>query len=289
MCVKRIFATSIFCLALFAVSTTSAQSRGHYSASQSGDTVLLSKYADGDYTVSRVLVRSDTPATAQYDVRYAINNSVMSASTANNASELNDMADFVGELPADTLLRVQTVVITGYASPDGPQALNRNLAAARARNFAAYLDKNYKLSSNYKVVVNSEPLDWTACRDAVAASSVPSRSEVLAIIDGNLPHSEKEARLKRLPGVWDYLAANILPPMRRADVTMTYGRDRLLTLRTLDRKCDPAPARLVSNTEPCPPATDSSPCGCQSPCRCGCVVEDEVTGIIIEMVGNPER
>lgn len=288
MCVKRIFATSLFCLALFAVSTTSAQSYGYSAASQSADTVLLSTHSDGDYTVRRVLVRSNTPATTQYDVRYAINNSVMSASTANNAAELNDIAGFVGELPTDTLLCVESVVVTGYASPDGPQTLNRNLAAARARNFASYLDKNYKLSSNYKVVVNSEPLDWTACREAVAASSVPERREVLAIIDGNLSHTEKEARLKRLPGVWEYLAANILPPMRRVDVTMTYGRDRLMTLRTLDRKCDPAPARLVSNTEQCPPETACAPCGCQAPCRCGCVVEDEVTGIIVEMVGNPE-
>lgn len=254
-------------------------------AQNAGDTVVLSAYRDGDYNVRRVLVHGDAPQTARYDVKYAIGKSVLSVAVNGNAAELGDIAEFIDRLPSDTLVRVKSVAVTGYASPDGPVALNKSLAAARAKDFAAYLDKNYSLSKTHRVTTSSEPLGWSACRPAVVSSAVPRKQEVLAVLDAGISDAEKERRLKRMPDAWNYLKSNILPPMRRVDVEVAYERDELLTLRTFVR---PEPEVIVAEeTSSC--AGSCAPCGCPSPCGCcGPEVEEQITGIIVEMAGNGE-
>lgn len=246
------------------------------------DTVMLSKYTDGDYTVCRMLVHDGTPHSSQHDVMYAIGKSDVVRNMKDNAAELNDIASYVDAHPADSLCHVQSIIIIGYASPDGPETFNRTLAAARARNFATYLVKNYPDSKRYKTTVDSRPLAWTACRSAVASSAVPMRNEVLAVIDGNIPDAEKERRLKRMPEAWNYLAANILPAMRRVDVTMNYDRDRVVTSRTLNARRPDAVFIEVIERDQVDECAQDNQCCCEP-------VETQYDGIIVELFGNPDE
>ena len=247
------------------------------------DTVVLSRQTDGPYTVSRILVRGTSPQTSQYDLHYAISRSDIRRDIDNNAEQLNDIAGCIDPRTGDTLRHVECIKVKGYASPDGPAVMNRSLAEARARKFAAYLDKTYGTSGCCNVTVDSEVLPWTSCRAAVASSSMPDRAAVLAIIDGSMTDAEKQVRLKRMPDAWTYLAKNVLPALRRVDVEMDYDRDRLMTVRELTR---PQPevvvVDVVEQVDECPP--------CQ-PCRqndcCGCC-DEGYDGIMIEYFGNPE-
>lgn len=276
---KKTLKTAFAAVALCMATAISAQNG---TAVQPADTVILSQQTDGDYLVSRLLVRGTSPQISQYDVRYAISNSVLAKELDNNSAQLNDIAGYVDKQgAADTLRRVNTIRVTGYASPDGPDALNKSLAAARARNFANYLDKTYSASKHYKIEVNSEALPWSACRNAVAASSVPDRAQVLAILDSRESDNEKEMQLKRMPEVWNYLAANILPPMRRVDVTMHYDRDRVMTVR--DRiNPQPEPEIVIVDVE----RRQVDECCC--PC-CSNPIDEEYDGIIVEFFGCPDE
>ena len=60
------------------------------------------------------------------------------------------------------------MTITGYSSPDGPLKFNEALAAKRAGDFKAYVDRKYDFSKKYKVTVNSVAEDWETCRALVA-------------------------------------------------------------------------------------------------------------------------
>lgn len=286
---KNLFKTILFAGAVCTAACLHAQTRTAEArmraARRQADTVLLSQQADGPYTVSRILVRGNSPQRSQYDVHYAISRSDIQRDIDNNAEQLNEIEGYVDPRTGDTLRYVKCIKVHGYASPDGPAVTNRTLAAARARKFAAYLDRLCGASKYYDVTVDSKALPWSSCRAAVASSSMPDRSAVLAIIDGNMTDAEKQVRLKRMPEAWTYLAKNVLPPLRRVDVELDYDRDRLMTVRELT---NPQPEIVVVEVEECPVCPPSQ-CGngecpyCNTPC-------DEVyDGLMIEHFGCPDE
>lgn len=222
------------------------------------DSVLLSETTDGDYIVRRYLVRSS--GDADFTMHYRISLATLDTSLGGNPKQLGDLNAFLSGLVGDTLRKVQSVTITGYSSPDGPVQLNEKLAAQRAQDFKAYADSKYGLSKRYTVRVNSVAEDWTMCRALVAQSQIPDRTAVLQIIDGAQTPEQKELALEKLPAAWNYMKANILPPLRRVEVMIAYADGNIVEQRTLKPKPAPAPA----------PETYE-------------VVDETITGVIVEM------
>lgn len=159
------------------------------------DTVMLSETTDGDYLVRRFIVKR--PGDTDYSVRYQINLAKLSSTLDGNSRELGDLDDFVGNLMKDTLMRVKSVEITGYSSPDGPLKFNETLARNRAQDFKNYVDRKYGFSNKYDVTVNAVAEDWEMCRSLVAKSEVPDKQSVLDILDGSRSPDAKELALKR--------------------------------------------------------------------------------------------
>ena len=231
------------------------------------DTVLLSETADGDYIVRRFIVKSR--GDADYSIRYQINLATLNAALNGNPQELDGLNAFVDNLVKDTLRQVCAVTITGYSSPDGPLKFNEALAAKRAGDFKAYVDRKYDFSKKYKVTVNSVAEDWETCRALVAQSSMPDRQSVLNVIDGKQSSDQKELALKKMPAAWSYLKKNVLPKLRRVELTIGYGAGNIVEQRTMIPKPKPAP-----QPQPAQPAEPYV------------VVDEQVNGIIVEM---PDR
>ncbi|MEZ3440515.1 MAG: hypothetical protein K1V82_02630 [Alistipes sp.] len=254
-----------------AVAGASAQSRRAVSAS-AADTVMLSERADGDYIVRQALV--ERKADSDYSVRYLINLATLDAALDGNSRQLNELNSFVSGMMRDSLVRVNSVVITGYASPDGPVALNERLARNRARDFRNYVDTKYGFSKKFNVKTSSVAEDWEMCRTLVEKSAMPEKQAVLRVIDGTQSPEAKEAALKRMPAAWDYMVKHILPPIRRVAMTIYYDEGSLVEQRTRICKPQPAPAPVPQPVaEPCPPA---------QPCRCW-EIDEVANGIIVEM------
>lgn len=225
---------------------------------------MLSQTVDGDYIVRKVLVVNQDDA--DYSIRYQINLATLNAMLNGNSKELDQLNAFVDYLMNDSLKQVQSVTITGYASPDGPQAFNKSLAARRANDFKAYVDKKYDFSNRFNVTVNSVAEDWEAAGKLVEESSMPDRSSVLDILGGSRMAGQKELALKKMPAAWNYLKKNILPPMRRVELKIDYAAGNIVEQRLLI---------------PCPvPVPEPQPA--PKPCCC-VVVDDVVNGIIVEM------
>ena len=259
--VKTIKKTIALSIAMCAVAGATAQN-GTPTSVSTPDTVLLSETVDGDYLVRRLQIRSTDDV--DYSIRYRISAATLNAALAGNAAALNELNGFVDGLMQDTLKKVSRIVITGYASPDGTVAYNKELAAQRAADFKNYVDGKYNLSNRYAVTVTSEADDWKMTHAAIAASTVPERASVLQIVDGSQSPMAKEQALKRLPGVWNYLAREILPPMRRVEVMIGYDTSRIVEERTLIPRPTPTPAAA--------PQQDDY-----------VVVEEDVSGVIVEM------
>lgn len=266
ICVKTIFTTFALSLALCAAAGTTAQVRSAAPAS-AADTVMLSETTDGDYLVRRFIVKR--PGDTGYSVRYQINLAKLSSTLDGNSRELGDLDNFVGNLMKDTLMKVKSVEITGYSSPDGPLEFNETLARNRAQDFKNYVDKKYGFSKKYDVTLNAVAEDWEMCRALVAQSSVPDKQSVLNVIDGKQSSDAKELALKKMPSAWEYMKKNILPLLRRVELTINYGEGSVVEQRTMIPRPKPAPQ----------PEPACEPCGCE-------VIDESITGIIVEMPGS---
>ena len=82
------------------------------------DSVLISKRTDGNYEVRQYLVRGKNVQEADFTVHFPINSSKMSESFSDNSAEIKALKAFVVKFK-DTLMRVKSVKISGWASPDG--------------------------------------------------------------------------------------------------------------------------------------------------------------------------
>lgn len=110
------------------------------------------------------------------------------------------------------------------------------------------------------------------CRALVARSSVPDKQAVLGILDGEQSSDAKELALKKIPAAWEYMIKNILPPLRRVELTINYGAGSIVEQRTMIPKPKIAPQ---------PAGQGCEPCGCE-------VVDESITGIIVEMPGDTD-
>lgn len=255
--VKKYVIPTLLSLALAAVATTAAAQ----SSASRADSVLLSETTEGDLLVRRYLVKERDDA--DYSIRYRISSAQLNTSLDGNSAELAGLGELVEGLLADSLTQVSRVAITGYASPDGPLQLNQTLARRRMQDFKNYVDRRYGFSRKYDVQTASEVVPWSEVRSAVASSSIPDRQRVLEILDGSASPADKQAALKRMPAVWDYLAARILPPLRRVAVEIDYGQGSIVEQRV--RRTPPTPAPEVVlvleesvTADPCNPRRD--PC-----------------------------
>lgn len=255
-----------------------------WAQSPKADSMLLSEQTEGDYRVRRY--RVEQPAEADYTLHYRINLAMLDPKLGENPAELQQMEHFFTTLKSDTLHTVKLISITGYASPDGPEALNERLSKARTTHFQSYGDKHYHLTDHYPLTTSSVAEDWSAVRSAVAQSSMPDRERVLQILDSSASHTQKEAELKALPAAWDYLKSTILPPLRRVEVVVNYARGSIVEQRTLIAAPLPAP-REVAEAKPAPKSA-ADPC---DPCACP-MVDEEITGLIVaypEHLQHPDR
>ena len=133
------------------------------------------------------------------------------------------------------------------------------------------MDKKYDFSKKYDVTVNSVAEDWETCRALVAQSSMPDRQSVLNVIDGKQSPDQKEMALKKMPAAWNYLKKNVLPKLRRVELTIGYGAGNIVEQRTMIPKPKPAP-----QPQPAQPAEPYV------------VVDEQVNGIIVEMPDEHE-
>ncbi|MBP3482301.1 MAG: hypothetical protein J6K28_02780 [Alistipes sp.] len=271
-------------LALCGISDAVAQNARPVSKPAS-DTVLLSQSRDGDYMVRRYLVKSNGGCNSDFAVRYRINLSTMSPSLSDNGVELSALNAFIDSLATDSMMHVRSVTITGYASPDGTETANMKLAHARAADFKKYLDNKYGLSSKYDVRVDAVVDGWDSCIDGIEASNLAQRKDAVAIIRSNDDMSVKQRKLKSMKGVWNYLASNVLPPLRQADIEFDYGRDDIAETRVLVARPVPAAPAATATLVSRPATTDKSacPCGCAEQVTSVVLVEDMTNGLIIEM------
>ena len=268
---KKFLSTQSLVLLLSLLISTVATAQNNTSQVQT-DTTLVSERVEGDTRIK--LYRIERSGDSDYSLHYSINNSSLNTGLGNNSEELSDMDKFISSLTTDTMRTIRSIVVTGYSSPDGPHTLNERLAKMRMNNFLNYADKRYNLSSKFNLQRNYVAEDWDECRNMVESSNIPHKDSVLNIISQNITPALKEQHLKQMPEVWEYMATNILPPLRRVVVQVAYVEDSTFEQRIAITPPKPAPAPAPAPKAVAESKSTTSPCDCL-------VVDEEITGIMV--------
>ena len=246
-------------LALGATSMAYAQSN---QAPANG--VLVSQTRSGDVITTRYKIPHNDGRNAEFDLHYTINKCNIVPAYSNNNQQISDLKEFM-EQSKDSTMHISAIHIVGYASPDGNATQNDTLASKRAQSLYHYAVNTYHPMQ--KIDTSHKTFRWSDCVAEVEKSNIPQKTMVLAVLNStNHTESQKEAALRKMPESWRYLATNILPKMRYADIEFDYGVDEFVTRTS-----------IVPKTEPAKPVQTSQPTTQQPEV----VVVDEEMGIIV--------
>ena len=185
-----------------------------FAATLGGASVFAQSYGAGAGADVRYDSKQDTLLKFNYPFKIDSSRIVKSA----------DLEAFSHEV--DSIVRTDSVTfvdITGVASIDGPEALNRRLAKSRAKSMADWIQANVPSIYPGMISISSRGEDWNWFLQLVENDpNLPAKREVIDIINSKRTIPQKEVALKLLNGgaVWRYMAINIFPTMRVAEVSL---------------------------------------------------------------------
>ena len=137
-----------------------------------------------------------------------------------SAADMKALLDAIQKANKDKTRQISKVEISGYASPEGGYELNNRLATNREANTEKYL--RGKVNGNQTRYISSTTAeDWQGFRTEVEQSDIQDKDLVLRVLEMYSDPEEREQQIRNLAKVYDDLAQNILPKLRRSRILMT--------------------------------------------------------------------
>ncbi len=180
---------------------------------------LKMEYAYVQPAAEGVKARSENgTARLHFDLnKYAINTQL-----ANNKSELEKMRKTIDLVKNDTDVHITSIILHGYASPDGSYANNEKLARNRTKAVYNYLRSIYPVEEKL-ITFTSTAEDWDGVKDYLQKNDVPQQQTINDIIASKLTPDEKEKSIAtRAKNGYRHLIDKVFPQLRRTEYTINY-------------------------------------------------------------------
>ena len=168
-------------------------------------------------------------------IHFPVNQSRLLQNYANNRESL----DLLEEILIERYLSfdLDSVIIHGYASPEGSITNNMVLAVERAESVKSYIVRKFPKIRN-KIITRSQLVDWESLDNIVAKDwFVPHREEVKAVLKLQGVNEIHKFRLLKSIGhgtALNYITKNYAPAMRRASGIMFYGSSKNITAQVTE-------------------------------------------------------
>lgn len=164
-----------------------------------------------------------------------------------NTVELARIHATIDSVRNDGDVRITSVWLKGYASPESPYAHNAELAKGRVAALKNHIQQLYRFAPGV-IATEFEPEDWAGLRRYVDDSSLAHRSEILALIDSDADPDVKEWRIKRnYPSEYKFLLQNCYPALRHTDYRIEYTIRRFTDVAEIKRVMKTNPQKLSLN------------------------------------------
>ena len=119
-------------------------------------------------------------------------------------------------------LELKEININSYASPDGPEAFDYQLAEKREKNTVNYVEgvlKKDKITEFGELTKNFTAEDWEGFKELVSKSNIQDKDLILSVLSMYKDPQQRERELRNLAAVFEVLADQILPQLRYSRIT----------------------------------------------------------------------
>lgn len=179
-----------------------------------------------------VVAVAKSPDTVRVGVGFPVSSSSLDTLAEGNAEELARMRNVFG-LIADSAAVLDSVTISGFASPEGSAEVNRVQADARCRALCDYIVSNYGIDSRLVNIPDTLYIDWAYLARLIEASELNEKQQILDIIKadsqmvrygkGRTIDSRVPQMQRQLPRTtWHRMLREVFPAMRTATAEIAY-------------------------------------------------------------------
>ncbi|NND93223.1 MAG: hypothetical protein HKN45_00040 [Flavobacteriales bacterium] len=167
------------------------------------------------------IIRQQSVAT----INYLVNSSTVRGSELRD-QDIKAWKEFLKELQENERLEAKSVEIDAFASPEGEVDKNDALADNRAGSATATVKnlakraKLEELQSSYEEKGLGE--DWEGFRKLMEESDIEDKDLIIRILETYSDVNEREKEIKNLSKTYTEIAKDILPKLRRSEMTLAY-------------------------------------------------------------------
>lgn len=155
------------------------------------------------------------------DIRFLMQQSSLRSSEL-KADDVKALKAAIKDADTTANKAINKLEVLGYASPDGGQELNEELAADRQEKTQKYLQKQLKKDKvDITVESNVTAEDWEGFQKAMEASNIQDKELVLRVLSMYTDPEERETQIKNLSAVFETIAEEVLPALRRSRLVLT--------------------------------------------------------------------
>lgn len=159
--------------------------------------------------------------TYEADIRFLINQANLRPAEL-NGEQVTTFGQSLIAANNDPKRVIEEINIDSYASPDGALDFNTQLAQNRETNTKDYLTKKLK-KDNIKefgeLTSQFTAEDWEGFQKLVQNSNIQDKELILSVLSMYKDPEEREREIRNLSQVFDQLAQQILPQLRRSRLT----------------------------------------------------------------------
>lgn len=155
-------------------------------------------------------------------VNFPVNRTEIFPDYLNNPLELRKITNSIDTVRDNKDATIESITLTGYASPEGPYDNNVRLAKGRTEAVRHYVSMLYDFAPSVYITA-SVPEDWAGLRESIDKSAMPMRRQMLDFIDSDYPIEKRNDRFRQLfPADYDWLLKNVYPWLRHTDYLIKY-------------------------------------------------------------------
>lgn len=182
------------------------------------------------------------------NIRFIVNRTNIDWSYADNTAELGAIMKSVNAVKENPDASVDSILLTGYASPEGPYRNNVRLAKGRTEAVMDYVKKHSSFPARV-YHTNSVPEDWGGLKAWLESSSLPAKGEMIKFIDNYKgdPAQENDIFMKRFSSDYPWILKNVYPSLRHTDYRITYTVRKYLNVEEIRKVAATRPQNLSQN------------------------------------------
>ncbi|MEG1615343.1 MAG: DUF3575 domain-containing protein [Bacteroidales bacterium] len=168
-------------------------------------------------------------STQTFDILYPTGTDEISFTFAQNESSLREMIETIRKMIAgESTYIIDSVVITGSASPLGGEKLNSELSRKRAETLSGYVKQHSEVADSL-LRIRSTGANWPQLRRLVESSSMQYKTEVLQVIDRVPVNQKRNKVLMELKWGKPYLEMmeTFFPKLQNASTVVIYSTKQI--------------------------------------------------------------